>query len=80
MVELEEVQEELAPESVMEELEVLVLDPVLVELEVLEPVMVEQVLELEVDSVQLEEQVVLEKQAVKVDIKNLRNGLRNANS
>lgn len=75
VVELEEVsavQEELVPESAMEELEVLVL--------VLEPVMAEPVLELEVDSVQLEEQVVLEKQAVKVDIKNLRTGLRNGNS
>lgn len=72
VVELEEVsavQEELAQESAMVELEVLV--------QVQEPVMVvEQVLEQEVDSVQLEEQVVPEKQVEKVDIKHLRTGLK----
>lgn len=72
MVELEEVsavqQEELAPESAMVELELEVL--------VVEPVMVELVLAVQVDSVRVEEQVVLEKQVEKVDIKDLRIGLK----
>lgn len=68
-VELVEVSvelEELALESAMVELEVLAVL-------VLEPVMVEQVLEPEVDLVQPEEQAALEKQAEKVDTKQSKN-------
>lgn len=70
VVELAEVSAELeeqALESAMVELEVLAV------LVVLEPDMVEQVQEPEVDSVQPEEQAALEKQAAKVDTKQSKN-------
>lgn len=66
LVEVSAELEELALESAMVELEVLAVL-------VLEPVMVEQALEPEVDSVQPEEQVAPEKQAVKVDTKQSKN-------
>lgn len=68
LVEVSAELEELALESAMVE----VLE-VLAELVVLEPDMVEQVQEPEVDSVQPEEQAALEKQAEKVDTKQSKN-------